>query len=192
MLRNIFVSQITFNLLAASLSPIVSVLVPSINNTNHWKGHRAENLVTNIKTKCLACKFDEKVPQKNWQLPITICLVHLDSNKTTFAIERSDLMETAATAPGNSRPLVFAWLSHDSFTMKKCVAVVLFAILVGVISTEADSKEEEKRAREFLEKLNERTAKRNNRVALAKWAYATNITDANLQQQVSWYLLLNL
>lgn len=102
-----------------------------------------------------------------------------------FAIQRSDLMETAATASGNSRPLVFAWLSHDSFTMKKCVVVVLFAILVGVISTETDSKEEEKRARDFLEKLNERTAKRNNRVALAKWAYATNITDANLQEQVS-------
>lgn len=68
--------------------------------------------------------------------------------------------------------------------MKGIVVVLLFAIALCA-ATDLDLKDEEQKAKEFLEKLNDRTAKRNNRVALANWAYASNISDANLQQQVS-------
>lgn len=69
--------------------------------------------------------------------------------------------------------------------MKKILVLVLLSV-IGVVCCDEN---EEKKAREFLEKLNERCAKRNNRVALANWAYASNITDENLQNQVSFLLL---
>lgn len=67
----------------------------------------------------------------------------------------------------------------------KRLLLVLFVI--GVVF--ANEEEEEKRAREFLVKLNERCAQRNNRVALANWGYASNITIGNLQQQVIFVCL---
>lgn len=65
----------------------------------------------------------------------------------------------------------------------KILVFSLFAVAFVVV---AGDKDEEKRARLFLEGLNDRTAKRNNRVAHANWAYASNITDENLQKQVGF------
>lgn len=63
------------------------------------------------------------------------------------------------------------------------ISFLVVLIAIGVVGGD---KDEEKRAKEFLKGLNERTAKRHNRIALANWAYASNITDQNLQNQVSF------
>lgn len=70
--------------------------------------------------------------------------------------------------------------------MRSVVVALLFAVagICAISAAESDVTEEEKRARDFLEKLNEKTLKRYNRIALANWAHAANLTDANLQLKV--------
>lgn len=57
--------------------------------------------------------------------------------------------------------------------------------LVLAVSVSANLRQDELTARQFLNELNERALKRYNRAALANWAYATNITSANLKHKVS-------
>lgn len=100
-------------------------------------------------------------------------------------------MKTAAVNNRRVYPSVVSWcwcgkdaqlLISAGVPKMKPILIFLFTLAIGLVCAES---EEEKRAREFLEKLNERSATRNNRVALVNWAYASNITDENLQKQVS-------
>lgn len=65
--------------------------------------------------------------------------------------------------------------------------VFFMIVILGTISSCSDPaiEEEEIRARAYLQQLNHREAERANRVELANWAYDSNITDENLQNQVS-------
>lgn len=45
-------------------------------------------------------------------------------------------------------------------------------------------EEEEFQARNFLRAINQKTAENENKVALANWAYVSNLTDENLKHQV--------
>lgn len=51
-------------------------------------------------------------------------------------------------------------------------------------------EEEELEARNFLIAINRKTEENENKVAVANWAYATNLTDENLKNQVSIILHL--
>lgn len=66
------------------------------------------------------------------------------------------------------------------------VGVVIFVLVMGAVCNGADPaiEEEEIRARAYLQQLNQKEAERANRVELANWAYDSNITDENLQNQV--------
>jgi hypothetical protein len=61
--------------------------------------------------------------------------------------------------------------------------LVLLCCRTG-FTTNPEIEEEELRARDFIQLLNKKTEEQNNRLTLAHWAYASNITDANLQHQV--------
>lgn len=65
--------------------------------------------------------------------------------------------------------------------------VIVISVLLGsASSTDPAIEEEEIRARAYLQQLNQRAAERANRVEVANWAYDSNITDENLQNQVGW------
>lgn len=59
-------------------------------------------------------------------------------------------------------------------------------IVLGVVCSATDPaiEEEEIRARAYLQQLNQKEAERANKLELANWAYDSNITDENLQNQV--------
>lgn len=65
--------------------------------------------------------------------------------------------------------------------------IVFVTLLVTCFVTASDPavEEEEIQARAYIQLLNEKTAKRANRVAQASWNYASNITEENLKAQVS-------
>lgn len=58
-------------------------------------------------------------------------------------------------------------------------------LVVAVRCSDPAIEDEEIRARAYLQLLNQRSAERANRVELANWAYDSNITDENLDNQVS-------
>jgi peptidyl-dipeptidase A len=62
--------------------------------------------------------------------------------------------------------------------------LVLLCCRTG-FTTNPEIEEEELRARDFIQLLNKKTEEQNNRLTLAHWAYASNITDANLQHQLA-------
>ncbi|RZC41415.1 angiotensin-converting enzyme-like, partial [Asbolus verrucosus] len=65
--------------------------------------------------------------------------------------------------------------------------VLLLAVLNFhyAISTDPEIEAEELKARDFIQFLNKKTAENANKASLAHWAYASNITDANLQNQLA-------
>lgn len=72
------------------------------------------------------------------------------------------------------------------------VMIFVFITLLGTDCFGADPaiEEEEIRARAYLQQLNQKEAERANKLELANWAYDSNITDENLQNQVSLFLLI--
>ena len=68
-------------------------------------------------------------------------------------------------------------------TIRTFLFLVLF-YLHHASSTDPEIEAEEIRARDFLQFLNKKNEEHNNKQSLAHWAYASNITDANLQNQV--------
>lgn len=62
------------------------------------------------------------------------------------------------------------------------VSVILMC--KSISAAECDAGDEEERAKAYMHILNERCAQRANRVALASWAYSSNITECNLQASV--------
>ncbi|XP_060524436.1 angiotensin-converting enzyme-like [Cylas formicarius] len=63
-----------------------------------------------------------------------------------------------------------------------CVFVALFC---AICAKDSRIEEEELEARNFLLLLNEQTEKDDNRLALASWSYASNLTDENLKNQLA-------
>lgn len=71
--------------------------------------------------------------------------------------------------------------------MNVLLVICLFQFLFDLATIQASDptiEEEEIRGRAFIELLNEKTAKRNNKEALAGWDYASNISEENLKKQV--------
>lgn len=62
---------------------------------------------------------------------------------------------------------------------------LIYLSITICFATDPAIEEEEIRARAYLQQLNLREAESANRVELANWAYDSNITDENLQNQVS-------
>lgn len=64
--------------------------------------------------------------------------------------------------------------------------IVWFVFIFGVaFATDPDIELEELRGRDFLLLLNKKASENYNKETLADWGYASNITEANLQNQVS-------
>ncbi|XP_076253432.1 angiotensin-converting enzyme-like [Rhynchophorus ferrugineus] len=57
--------------------------------------------------------------------------------------------------------------------------------LLTVLAKDASIEEEEYEARNFLAVLNKQTEKDNNRLTIANWAYASNLTENNLKNQLA-------
>lgn len=64
-------------------------------------------------------------------------------------------------------------------------AVFLFG---GCFATDPNIELEELKGRDFLLLLNKKSSENYNKETLADWGYASNITEANLQNQVSLLL----
>lgn len=62
--------------------------------------------------------------------------------------------------------------------------VVVGLLFANVLGKDPNIEEQELEAREFLRALNKKTEENVNRVVVANWAYASNLTEANLKAQV--------
>lgn len=71
----------------------------------------------------------------------------------------------------------------------KVVVWVVF-LFGGCFTTDPDIELEELKGRDFLLLLNKKSSENYNKETLADWGYASNITEANLQNQVSLPILV--
>lgn len=65
------------------------------------------------------------------------------------------------------------------------IAFVTLLVSDAVFCSDPALEEEEIQARAYIQLLNDKTARRANRVTIASWNYASNITEENLKVQVS-------
>lgn len=63
--------------------------------------------------------------------------------------------------------------------------LLLLLLLANVFCKDPNIEEQELEAREFLRALNKKSEENANKVALAQWAYASNLTEENLKAQVN-------
>lgn len=73
----------------------------------------------------------------------------------------------------------------------KFLLILLLVTHYTVLCTDPEIEDEEIRARDYLQLLNQKTQEQENRLALAEWAYASNLTEANLRNKVSSFYDLN-
>lgn len=64
------------------------------------------------------------------------------------------------------------------------IFIILAIFATSGYTTDPEIETEELRARDFLQVLNKKNEESSNKLALAEWAYASNITDTNLQNKV--------
>ncbi|XP_077290224.1 angiotensin-converting enzyme-like isoform X2 [Arctopsyche grandis] len=60
-----------------------------------------------------------------------------------------------------------------------CVAILAIILSVTVTAKDVNLEENEGKAREYMNNLDKNAALRKNEIALAEWAYASNVTDEN-------------